>query len=203
MYIEKLLQFISQKNPNCNLLRIKSAYNLAAVVHASQIRASGEPYIIHPIAVAKIIIGIGGDENMICAALLHDTIEDGENAEEIANRIYKSFGEDIYYLVQAVSKDGRIEDKVSQQDAYFVQIKEALETDVSVFFIKLADLTHNMDTISNLSPSKQKEWIKDLKEGYIPYFTEYFHKISFHYHPMYHKMMEHLQQIIEKKEAIS
>ena len=155
-----------------------------------------------PVEVAKIIIRIGGDENMICAALLHDTIEDGDNPEKIENDIYHKFGGDVFFMVKAVSKDNKLGkgNKNLCDKEYFRQIKKAAESDVSVFLIKMADLMHNMDTIFAFNPDKQQVWITTLKNSYIPFFSEYFHQISFHYHPIYHNMMEELHKIIEKYE---
>ncbi len=190
-----------KKNSHLDLGRISKAYEYAEKIHENQKRKSGEPYIIHPVEVARIILQAGGDENMIIAALLHDVIEDGEDPEKVGNEVYHQFGGDVFYLVQSLSKDGNHQDKKSRDKAFFDQIKKALETDVSVFFIKMSDLIHNMGTLSALAPEKQEKWINELKNNYLPYFSEYFHKISFHYHPIYHRLMEELEKIIEDYEG--
>ncbi len=187
--------------PHINMRKVEYAYLFAKEVHEGQKRRSGEPYIIHPVEVARIVCKAGGDENMIIAALLHDVIEDGKDPEKIGNEIYHQFGGDVFYLVQALSKDGNYKDKEIRDKEAFNQLKKAAETDISVFLIKLADLIHNMGTISALKPAKRDKWIQELKEIYIPFFEDYFHRISFHYHGMYHNLMEELHKIVEAHEV--
>ena len=185
-----------KKRNDLLLGKIEEAYKFAERVHRGQKRKSGEPYITHPVEVARIVNRIGGDENMICAALLHDTIEDADDPQKVGDDVYHTFGGDVYYLVDALSKDFRIEDKKTQQETFFAQLQLAAEMDVGVFFIKLADLMHNMGTISSLRQDKRDIWVEELKEHYIPFFQQYFHKISLHYHGMYHNMMDELQGIV-------
>lgn len=184
--------------------KVRRAFALAEEVHRPQKRKSGEPYIIHPVAVAYILFKMGADQDVICAALLHDTIEEAKEAngqERIDNKIYAEFGDQVLYLVQAVSKDGKILDKDKQQEAYFLQIQNAFEVDIFVFFIKVADLLHNLSTIFALSPERKARWIHELKYQYLPIFSEYFHRIPFHYHDMYHQMLNSIQELIDSNDT--
>lgn len=186
------------KNKEIDVDRVKKAYLYAQEIHHGQKRKSGEDYITHPLAVAVIIAEFGGDENMICAALLHDVIEDGEGKEKIEKELHEKFGDEVFFLVHALSKDMQIEDKKDQQKEYFEQIHQAMENDISVFFIKIADLLHNLSTLESLPSKRQKQWIDELKNTYIPLFSEYFHHICLHYREMYGNMMEELQAIISR-----
>jgi GTP diphosphokinase / guanosine-3',5'-bis(diphosphate) 3'-diphosphatase len=183
-----------------DLDRVQKAYNFAKKVHIHQKRKTGEPFIIHPVEVATTLYKIGGSEDMIIAALLHDVIEDSENKEEVENEIHKTFGNDIFFLVQAVSKNCNLTDKAVQQKEYFDQIEEALKMDVSIFFLKVADLIHNMKTLASLSPNKQEKWINELKDTYIPLMSEHFHQISLGYQEMYSNLMNELESVIENYE---
>ncbi len=186
-----------------NLENVLKAYELAEKVHTNQKRKSGEPFIVHPIEVASILYKIGGSEDMIIAALLHDVIEDSKTKEEkeaIENKIYKEFGNDIFYLIQAVSKNTDLTDRAVQQKEYFNQIEEALKMDASVFFLKIADLIHNLKTLASLSPEKQEKWINELKNTYIPLMSDHFHQISLSYQNMYSNLMNELESVIEDYE---
>lgn len=181
---------------------IQKAYELALVAHKGQFRKSGEPYIIHPLEVAIFLVRLSGEENTICAALLHDVIEDApvEKKASFEATIYQEFGEDVFFLVQAMTKDGNITDCEKQQKEYFCQIQKALELDVSIFFLKMADLIHNAKTINALKPHKQDKWITELKNVYIPMMTENFHRVSFYYHEMYLNLINEIEKIIDQYE---
>ena len=97
----EFLQTISEYNPNYDLELIGRAFDLACEKHAGQLRKSGEPYVIHPIAVAEIIAGLGMDENTICAGLLHDVVEDTDYTSE---QLRAEFGEEVELLVDGVTK---------------------------------------------------------------------------------------------------
>ena len=176
---------------------ITRAYYLAERTHAHQKRKSGEPYILHPVAVANIILEIGGDETMICAALLHDTIEDALNPSEVDTAIEEGFGKEVYYLVHALSKNADILDKHEQQEHFFQQMEEALQSDISVFFLKMADLIHNLQTIDGLKPEKKEIWVRELRERYIPLFQDHYHQVALPYHKMYQEIMEELEKTLE------
>ena len=188
---------IQKNHSEFDISRIQKAYELSKSVHEGQKRKSGEPYIHHPVAVADIIYNIGGDESMICAALLHDTIEEAGDTEVVRKAIREGFGIDVRFLVEALSKDGNIEDKISQQADYFARVEEALKIDIAIFFLKMADLIHNMKTISSLPPKRQENWVRELKHMYMPLMSRNFHKISLHHHVPYMNLMNELESVIE------
>ncbi len=201
MFFDQLKEELSS-NLKLNQKRIEKAYNFAKEVHKGQKRASGIDYITHPVEVARIVHQMGGNEDMICAALLHDTIEDGNDPKAIAHDMHKHFGEKVYKTVQVLSKNPKIKDKTAKNAQYYEKIKKNIETDAAVFFVKAADIIHNMETIAACSIEKQELWIKELKERYIPLFIDYFHKIPFDYHIMYEKTMHRLYQILETKSKL-
>lgn len=178
--------------------KVWKAYLLARNVHKNQKRKSGEPYIMHPVTVAKMLYDIGADRDTVCAAILHDTLEEGLEEKVLEERIHREFGDHVLYMVQALSKDPEIEDKLEQQSKYMQQIREAFEVDISVFFIKIADLFHNMKTIVALSPEKKAQWVKELKYDYLPLLSEFFHSVPLHYRDIYDRMMQEIQETIDE-----
>ena len=182
--------------------RVRDAYALAAAVHAGQARKSGEPYILHPLAVAELLFDCGADQDVVCAALLHDVLEEGD-APSVADEIHARFGDHVLYLVHAVSKDDRIIDKAEQHHAYLEQIAHALQIDLFVFFIKMADLIHNMSTIAGLSPSQKERWVRELKYDYLPLFSDFYHRIPSHYRETYHHLLDAVQSVIDVDDRAS
>ncbi len=204
MFFRDLKNLISQKT-DFDIQRIQHAYEMAFEVHKNILRKSGEPFIIHPLAVAKTILEIGGDEDMICAALLHDVIEDCEYDQKQywRDQIFNQFGPDVYFLVEAVSKDERIEDKNIKQKEYCERIEEGISQDASIFFLKMADLINNMETIDALKPEKRAKWIHELKTLYMPMIVRNFHKVPFHYRDMYQNLTDTIERTIESHETDS
>ncbi|MBR6788681.1 MAG: bifunctional (p)ppGpp synthetase/guanosine-3',5'-bis(diphosphate) 3'-pyrophosphohydrolase [Clostridia bacterium] len=133
--------------------------------HGDQRRVSGEPYISHPIAVANILIDLGMDYSSVCAALLHDTIEDTDATEE---DIKKRFGEVITELVVGVTKLKRISftSKAEEQAENFRKMFFAMAKDIRVLIIKLADRLHNMRTVEPLSIERQTALANETLEIY-------------------------------------
>lgn len=143
------------------------AYEYAQNAHAGQKRASGEPYFIHPCAVAEILMDLGLDAATIAAALLHDVIED---TPATADDIKRAFGEEILALVSGVTKLEKIEFK-SQEDAdaeNFRKIFVAMAKDVRVIIIKLADRLHNMRSLNFLSHERQQRMAGETLDIYAP-----------------------------------
>lgn len=175
---------------------VRDAYELAAAIHEGQTRKTGEPYIQHPLAVAETLFDIGADADVVCAALLHDTLEEGADSAKIEEEIHNRFGDHVLYLVRAVSKDDRILDRQEKHSAYLEQIIQAFSLDVFVFFLKVADLLQNIGTLTALDPDKQKKWIRELKYDYLPIFSEFYHRIPSHYREMYHRLLDALQTVI-------
>ena len=183
--------------------RVRKAYLLSERVHRGARRKSGEPYITHPIAVAKILYDAGGDSDIICAALLHDTVEESPNSVDVTGTIYTDFGDHILFLVEAMSKDETIADKTDQQAAYIEQIQRAFALDIFAFLIKIADLIHNMSTISSLPKKRREPWLQELRYEYLPLFSEYFHRVPLAHREVYQKLMEAAENVLQSYEMDS
>lgn len=148
--------------------RITKAFNFANQAHKGVKRASGEPYILHPIAVARIVcteIGLGSTS--ICAALLHDVVEDTDYTVEDVENI---FGEKIAQLVNGLTKisGGIFGDKASAQAEYFKKLLLTMNDDIRVILIKMADRLHNMRTLGSLPPNKQYKIAGETLYIYAP-----------------------------------
>ena len=165
--MNEFLDYIQSLNPNYELEGIKKAYELAAEMHEGQLRKSGEPYLIHPVEVAKILAGLGMDEQTIIAGLLHDVVEDTEYTEE---QLKQDFGEEVTLLVDGVTKLGNLifETKEDAQAENLRKMFLAMSKDIRVLIIKLADRLHNMRTINYMSPEKIAEKSKETLEIYAP-----------------------------------
>lgn len=151
--------------PNDEAL-IQRAYERAAKAHEGQKRASGEPYITHPIAVATHLIVLKLDAPAIAAALLHDVCEDTSVA---LNKIRRDFGEEIAFLVEGVSKVKKVHYRETQRAAEPLRkMFVATAKDVRVILIKLFDRLHNMHTLSHVTPAKQTRIAKETLELYAP-----------------------------------
>ncbi len=150
-----------------NVDKLIKAYYYALKAHGNQQRANGEPYIIHPVATAEILTELEVDEDTLCAALLHDTVEDTIKSVE---DIQIDFGEEVANLVNGVTKLGKIpySSKEETQAENFRKMFLAMAKDIRVVLIKLADRLHNMRTISHLSPDKQLEKARETLDIYAP-----------------------------------
>ena len=169
--IETIIEELQKKNISEEKLNeIRKSYALAYEIHKNQVRQSGEPYIIHPLHVAKNLLEMEVyDPDSISAALLHDTIEDAEiefTKEDIANLINPTVAE----LVDGVTKMRRINfsTKNDQRLANIRKIMNGLTKDVRIILIKLADRLHNMETLEYKSPEKQRENAIETLELYVP-----------------------------------
>ena len=153
-----------QDSENAMLLR---AYAYAENAHANQKRASGEPYFIHPCAVASILMDLGLDAATIAAALLHDVIEDTSSTAE---DIKREFGEEVLALVSGVTKLEKIEfkSKEAEEAENFRKIFVAMAKDVRVIIIKLADRLHNMRSLNFLSHERQQRMAGETLDIYAP-----------------------------------
>ena len=146
---------------------IMKAYNYAVQHHGDQKRRSGEPYIIHPINVAYILAGVGLDEATICAALLHDVVEDTDVTDADLRR---DFGEEVADMVAGVTKLGSMQfTSVEEQQAEdYRKMFLAMGKDIRVIIIKLADRLHNMRTLKYLKRDRQIANAKETMEIYAP-----------------------------------
>lgn len=149
---------------------IDKAYKTAAEYHNGQLRRSGEPYIIHPIAVADILVGLGMDCQSITAALLHDVVEDTPYTIE---QLKDNFGEDVATIVDGVTKLGKVqlnssETKEEQQAENVRKMLLAMSKDIRVIIVKLADRLHNMRTLEFVAPQKQRDKALETLEIFAP-----------------------------------
>ncbi|MEJ7800525.1 MAG: bifunctional (p)ppGpp synthetase/guanosine-3',5'-bis(diphosphate) 3'-pyrophosphohydrolase, partial [Ilumatobacter sp.] len=140
---------------------------MAAEAHRSQTRSSGESYINHPLAVAKIVADIGLDETSIVAALLHDAVED---TEIILSDVEEHFGSEVAWIVDGVTKLERIrfDSREAQQAATMRKMLVAMARDLRVLVIKLADRLHNMRTLGGVAPEKQQRVAQETIDIYAP-----------------------------------
>jgi len=147
--------------------KLVKAYYYAQNAHSNQKRASGEPYFIHPCAVADILMGLGLDSATIAAALLHDVIEDTPATEE---DIKREFGDEVLELVSGVTKLEKIEFKSREQEEAenFRKIFVAMAKDIRVIIIKLADRLHNMRSLNFLSHERQMKMAHETLDIYAP-----------------------------------
>ncbi len=161
---EKL--FSQQRKPE-DIEKIKSAYEFASRLHSGQYRVSEEPYIVHPLEVAIILSDLQADTASLCAALLHDILEDTDTQPE---EIKQKFGEDILKLVNGVTKLSKIQfkSKEEQQSENFRKMFIAMAQDVRVILLKLADRLHNMRTLNYMIPEKQKKIAEETLEIFAP-----------------------------------
>lgn len=164
---KQFLKEILEYNPNYNTEMIGRAFDKARELHEGQLRRSGEPYFIHPIAVAKILAKLGMDEETIVGGLLHDVVEDTGYTRE---QMVRDFGEDTAVLVDGVTKLGAITFD-SQEEAQAENMRKmflAMSRDIRVLIIKLADRLHNMRTARYWPPGKQVEKARETLDIYAP-----------------------------------
>ena len=153
--------------PDGALERVDRAYRFAADAHHGQARASGEAYIGHPLEVALTLAEMRLDDRTLCAALLHDVVEDTSVA---LDEIERQFGADVAQLVDGVSKVSQLEvdSKLRAEAASFQKMYLAMASDIRVILIKLADRLHNMRTLSHLSANKQRVIARQTLDIYAP-----------------------------------
>lgn len=146
---------------------VTDAYDYAEKMHEGQKRASGEPYFVHPCAVANILMDMGLDAPTVAAAFLHDVVEDTSATEE---NIRAKFGEEVEELVAGVTKLNKIvfESKEQEEAENFRKIVVAMAKDIRVIIIKLADRLHNMRSLAYLSPERQQAMAHETLEIYTP-----------------------------------
>jgi len=168
LLFEQLNEIIKeQKRPDSERKKIRAAYEFAVSLHEGQYRVSEEPYIVHPVEVAIILASLQSDTASICAALLHDVLEDTDTPPEV---IKEKFGEDILNLVNGVTKLSKLSfsSKEERQAENFRKMFLAMAEDIRVIFLKLADRLHNMRTPNYMKSEKQKEIAKETLEIFAP-----------------------------------
>lgn len=165
-----LLKERLQKETACTpaeIAEIDRAFLLAEDVHSAQLRYSGQPYIIHPIAVANILVDLGMDAQSIEAALLHDTVEDTDVTLE---QLKSEFGDEVAALVDGVTKLGKVP-LATREEFQAENLRKmllAMYQDIRVIIIKLADRLHNMRTLDFMAPQKKRDIALETLEIYAP-----------------------------------
>ncbi len=162
-----LLQSYRRLHPKGSVTMINRAYHMASEAHRTQTRSSGESYINHPLAVAKIVADIGLDETSLAAALLHDAVEDTEIK---LSDVEAQFGTEVAWIVDGVTKLERIQfdSREAQQAATMRKMLVAMAKDLRVLIIKLADRLHNMRTLGGMAPEKQQRIAQETLDIYAP-----------------------------------
>lgn len=162
-FLDTILEF----NPNYDIELIGHAYDVAEEMHRGQLRKSGEPYLIHPMAVAEILADLGMDEETIVAGLLHDVVEDTSYTEE---ELIVDFGEDVAMLVDGVTKLAslKFESKEERQAENLRKMFLAMSKDIRVLIIKLSDRLHNLRTINYMTHDKIIEKCRETLDIYAP-----------------------------------
>ncbi len=165
--IENIIEKVEQNHPNSNVDLIRRAYLFSALNHRGQTRASGEPYLVHPLAVADILADMRLDEVSVSTGLLHDVVED---TLVDLDTLRSYFGDEITYLVDGLTKIAQISNlsKAEQQAENVRKMVLAMITDVRVVLIKLADRLHNMRTMEFLKPEKRARISQETLDIYAP-----------------------------------
>lgn len=164
--VESIFTMLAKRLDEEQMKMVRAAYNFAAMAHKDQKRKTGEPYIIHPIAVARIVaeeMGLGA--NPVMAAFLHDVIED---CPYTIDDIRERFGDDVAFLVGVVTKQKKAKYDKSKQVDNFRQILSSVQFDVRAILVKLADRLHNMRTLSSMRPDKQMKIASETDYFYAP-----------------------------------
>ena len=166
-YYEELGRLVKETYAAEEAEKIEQAFVYAFNAHNGQLRKSGEAYIIHPVAVAKILIGFGMDYQSVIAALLHDVVEDTPVTSE---EVKKKFGETVALLVEGVTKLGKVPlaSREEQQAENLRKLLLAMSEDIRVIIIKLADRLHNMRTLKYVPEQKRRDTAKETIEIYAP-----------------------------------
>jgi GTP pyrophosphokinase len=163
--LEPLIKTVRGTHPKADIRLLERAYDTAAYWHRDQKRRSGDPYITHPLAVATILAELGMNTETICAALLHDTVED---TPYTLTELRGDFGEDIAALVDGVTKLDKVKYGESAEAETVRKMVVAMSRDIRVLVIKLADRLHNMRTLRYLPREKQERKAREVLEIFAP-----------------------------------
>src|SRR5689334_9390155 len=163
----ELMKRMQENRPHDDLSIVKKAYDFSLKHHEGQSRASGEPYLVHPLEVALVLAEMKMDPVAIAAGLLHDSVED--TSVTIVD-IRKEFGEQVAHIVEGVTKISKIEfaTREEQQAENIRKMMLAMVDDIRVVLIKLADRLHNMRTLEHLDPERQHKIAEETLEIYAP-----------------------------------
>ena len=158
---------VLEYDPDCDLALLQRAYVYTAKVHDGQVRHSGEPYLVHPLEVAGILVDMRLDDVTIVAGLLHDTVEDTLTSLDEINRL---FGEEVGFLVEGLTKISRIEftSARERQAESFRKMLVAMSKDIRILLIKLVDRLHNMRTLGYMGEDKAHRIAQETLDIYVP-----------------------------------
>ena len=165
--IEALLKQAHANRPNEDISLIRKAWEFCVSHHKGQTRASGEPYIVHPLEVAEVLVEMKLDATAVAAALLHDAVEDTPATNE---EIGDKFGDQVAHIVEGVTKIDKIQ-FANREDRQAENVRKmllAMVSDVRVVLIKLADRLHNMRTLEHLKPERQEAIARETLDIYAP-----------------------------------
>ena len=159
---------VLEYHPSCDLSLLQRAYVFSAKVHEGQERLSGEPYLIHPLEVAGILVDLHLDETTVAAGLLHDTIEDTLTTED---EIRRRFGDQVAFLVAGLTKIAKIEFSSARerQAENFRKMLIAMSKDIRILLIKLADRLHNMRTLQHMDEDRRRRIAQETLDIYAPF----------------------------------
>ncbi|MFC4913569.1 RelA/SpoT family protein [Actinomadura gamaensis] len=163
--LEPLIKTVRNTHPKADLRQIERAYDVAAHYHRDQKRKSGDPYITHPLAVSTILAELGMNTETLCAALLHDTVEDTEYTLE---ELRADFGDEIAALVDGVTKLDKVKYGEAAEAETVRKMVVAMSRDIRVLVIKLADRLHNMRTLRYMPRHKQEKKARETLEVFAP-----------------------------------
>jgi GTP pyrophosphokinase len=164
---ESLLRHVQANRPSEDVSLIRKAWEFCVKHHEGQMRASGEPYIIHPLEVAEVLAELKMDATSIAAGLLHDSVEDTPATNE---EIAEKFGDQVAHIVEGVTKIDKIQ-FANREDRQAENVRKmllAMVSDVRVVLIKLADRLHNMRTLEHLKPERQEAIARETQDIYAP-----------------------------------
>src|SRR6202050_1596651 len=164
---EALFRKIQANRPNEDISLIRKAWEFCVKHHEGQVRASGEPYIIHPLEVAEVLAEMKLDATAIAAGLLHDSVEDTPATNE---EIEAGFGDQVAHIVEGVTKIDKIQ-FANREDRQAENVRKmllAMVSDVRVVLVKLADRLHNMRTLQHLPPERQESIARETLDIYAP-----------------------------------
>lgn len=158
---------VEKKYHEEDIEELEKAFEFAKKLHSGQYRVSEEPYIIHPMEVVKILIGLRADKHTLMAGFLHDILEDTDTKPE---ELQELFGDDVLNLVQGVTKLGKLQFKSTEerQAENFRRMFIAMASDVRIIFLKLADRLHNMRTLNYMAPAKQQRIAQETLDIFAP-----------------------------------
>ena len=165
--IDDLCKYMQRRFDESQINEVRAAFELAEQAHTGQSRVSGEPYISHPLAVARIVFELNMDHRCVMAALLHDVVEDTSVS---IDQITEQFGEDVALLVDGLSKltHLKFKSRVEAQAANFQKMLLAMVDDIRVILVKLADRIHNMRTLGAMPDEKRRRIARETLEVYAP-----------------------------------